>query len=67
LAALTYVDLNPVRAGLVGDAVEYPWSSARAHLEGSDKLRLLDDWEWNECGLQADWAATLRTGPSARR
>jgi len=64
LAALAYVDLNPVRAGLVGDPVEYPWSSARAHLEGNDQLRLLDDWEWGECGLQAEWAATLRTGPS---
>lgn len=64
LASLAYVDVNPVRAGLVGDAAQYPWSSARAHLEGSDPLRLLDDWEWIECGLQADWAATLRTGPS---
>ena len=32
--ALLYVDLNPVRAGLVGRAEEYPWSSARAHAEG---------------------------------
>ena len=30
LAALAYVDVNPVRAGLVGDAAQYPWSSARA-------------------------------------
>ncbi len=34
--ALLYVDLNPVRAGLVGRAQEYPWSSARAHTEGAD-------------------------------
>ena len=32
--ALLYGDLNPVRAGLVGRAEEYPWSSARAHLDG---------------------------------
>ena len=64
LAALAYVDLNPVRAGLVGDAAEYPWSSAHAHLEGSDRLGLLDDWEWSEYRLQADWSATLRTGAS---
>ena len=62
LATLAYVDLNPVRAGLVGEPAEYPWSSARAHLEGSDELRLLDDWEWSEYGLREQWAATLRAG-----
>ena len=29
--ALRYVELNPVRAGLVQDATQYPWSSAAAH------------------------------------
>ena len=32
-----YVDIKPVRAGLVGGAAEYPWSSARAQFEGSDE------------------------------
>lgn len=36
LAAARYVELNPVRAGLVQRAEEYPWSSARAHLAGRD-------------------------------
>ena len=36
LRALLYVDLNPLRAGLVGRAEEYPWSSARVHSEGAD-------------------------------
>ena len=31
-AALRYVELNPVRAGLVARAEEWPWSSARHHL-----------------------------------
>ena len=31
LAALQYVDLNPVRAGLVESACEWEWSSARGH------------------------------------
>ena len=31
---LRYVALNPVRAGLVARAIDWPWSSARAHLEG---------------------------------
>jgi putative transposase len=36
LAAARYVELNPVRAGLVARAEDYPWSSARAHLLGRD-------------------------------
>lgn len=28
-----YVGMNPVRAGLVSRAVDWPWSSVRAHLE----------------------------------
>jgi len=34
--AIRYVTLNPVRAGLVKRAEEWPWSSARAHLAGHD-------------------------------
>jgi putative transposase len=36
LAATRYVELNPVRAGLVKDPAAYPWSSAAAHLAGRD-------------------------------
>ena len=38
LAALRYMELNPVRAGLAGSPGEYRWSSARAHLKGKDDL-----------------------------
>ena len=31
-----YVGLNPVRAGLVARAADWPWSSVRAHLAGKD-------------------------------
>jgi putative transposase len=34
LAAVRYVELNPVRAGLVVHAWDYGWSSARAHVLG---------------------------------
>jgi putative transposase len=39
LACMVYIDLNPVRAGLVGDPGGYPWSS-HAHYVGlrNDKL-----------------------------
>lgn len=39
LAAVRYVERNPVRAALVRRAWRYPWSSAAAHVEGrSDVL-----------------------------
>jgi putative transposase len=39
LACMVYIDLNPVRAGLVADAADYPWSSY-LHYAGrkADKL-----------------------------
>jgi len=38
-AAVRYIELNPVRAGLVKKAEDYPWSSAKAHvLKTEDKL-----------------------------
>lgn len=51
-AALRYVELNPVRAGLCEDPADWQWSSARAHLSGSpDRIlsagpihELIGDW-----------------------
>ena len=38
-AAMRYVELNPVRAGLVSQARDWPWSSARANIgEVADDL-----------------------------
>ena len=36
LTAARYVELNPVRAGLIGAPSRYRWSSARAHVRGKD-------------------------------
>jgi len=52
LAAVRYVELNPVRAGLAERAWRYPWSSAGAHIRGKDDilvkvkpmLRRVADW-----------------------
>jgi putative transposase len=52
LAAARYVELNPVRAGLVACAEDWLWSSARAHLSGRDDqlikvaplLAMVPDW-----------------------
>jgi putative transposase len=52
LTAARYVELNPVRAGLVSTPRRYRWSSAAAHMRGKDDalvrvaplLRLAPDW-----------------------
>ena len=38
LAAVRYVELNPVRAGMVKNPGEYLWSSADAHLKKQDDI-----------------------------
>jgi len=52
LAAARYIEMNPVRAGLVDRPGDYPWSSAAAHILGREDrlfkvaplLELIDDW-----------------------
>ena len=46
--ALAYVDLNPLRAGLVERAVDYKWSSASAHVTAGDSQEMLDIELWQE-------------------
>lgn len=36
MVAVRYVENNPVKAGLVANAADWRWSSARAHIDGSD-------------------------------
>jgi putative transposase len=36
LACARYIEFNPVRAGLVAQPEDWPWSSAAAHLAGRD-------------------------------
>jgi putative transposase len=51
--ATRYVELNPVRAGLVQQPWQYRWSSAAAHIAGRDDilvrvaplLKIFGDWE----------------------
>ena len=52
LAVARYVEMNPVAAGLVLHPGDYPWSSACAHLAGTDDqlakvaplLDMVDNW-----------------------
>ena len=41
LKAASYVELNPVKAGMVRHAWDYPWSSVHAHLLGKDDFGLI--------------------------
>jgi putative transposase len=44
-----YVENNPVKAGLVNDALDYKWSSARCHLLGAkDNLLRKSTWLAND-------------------
>ncbi|MBZ5585799.1 MAG: transposase [Acidobacteriia bacterium] len=60
--ALRYVELNPVRAGLVADPAEWPWSSAGAHLKDRDDARLIDLSAWREQWSPASWREALDLG-----
>jgi putative transposase len=69
LAAVRYVELNPVRARLVPRPQAWRWSSARAHLRGrNDRLTAaspltekVGDWRaFQRGGLDEELAETLR-------
>jgi putative transposase len=57
LAAARYVERNPVRAGLVDCAWDYPWSSARAHI-GAEADRLVST-RWPQGDLREHWRGLL--------
>ena len=52
------MELNPVKAGMVGSAAEYPWSSARFHLGLVAKDVLVKDK--NLLGLVENWEGYLQ-------
>ncbi len=58
LAAVAYVELNPVRANMCANAWDYRWSSARFHvgLRKSDALVRYRDL----LGMESRWRAHLR-------
>ena len=69
LATVRYVESNPVAAGLCRHPGEWPWSSARAHLESTDDILvivkpMLDriaDWEaYLSSSTRSDRAESIR-------
>jgi putative transposase len=62
---MRYVELNPVRAGMVARAQEYDWSSARAHAMGDRSgqgMELVTFTDWDRCWTAGEWAAILESG-----
>ncbi len=67
-AAIRYVERNPVRAGMVGRAEDYPWSSASSHCGVRADPVLTRERFWVEAfaGI-GDWAAWLACGDDERK
>ena len=64
LNAVRYVELNPVRAGLVARAQDYRWSSAPAHCGMRQDLLLSDGLRFSVFASIGDWSAWLARGLS---
>ncbi len=60
-AAVRYVEMNPVRSGIVPAPHDYPWSSAKAHMMGVHDPILSDRCFLTE--TVKDWARYLGTDP----
>ena len=58
LAAVRYVERNPVRAGMISRAEDYPWSSARFHC-GLTATDVLLDPTWPGAESVEGWAEWL--------
>jgi len=63
--ALRYVELNPVRAGMVPEAREWPWSSARAHCGIGAPAAGLEMERWRESWTAMEWGKYLADRESA--
>ena len=57
--ALRYIERNPVQAGMIDDAVDWRWSSARAHAIGEDPERFLSMAAWRDIYHPSDWQVEL--------
>ena len=60
--ARRYVELNPVRAGMVAQAEAWPWSSAAAHCGTADPDACLDMSMWRRAWSETSWQQFLQQG-----
>jgi putative transposase len=65
-AAIRYVELNPVRAGMVDIAEDYAWSSAPGHCGLCEDNILSTDQIWKQTVSQVDdWSTWLSGGENS--
>ncbi len=75
LAAVRYVERNPLRARLVSQTWDWPWSSASAHIAGADDglvsvgpmLTMISDWKRYLQDADEESAARFRRHESTGR
>jgi putative transposase len=65
--AIKYVERNPVRAGIVERAEDYPWSSARAHVLGTDDDLLAPRYRELGKGWAISWGEFLAIEPDGEK
>jgi putative transposase len=68
LTVLRYIEANPTRAGMVGRAGDYRWSSFAAHGLGRaddllDAVAAYDDLAATPAGRQRRWSAFVHQAP----
>jgi putative transposase len=63
---LAYVELNPVRAGMVSQAAEHVWSSARAHLGAERYPEWLDPRPFSARYTPEEWRCVLHVPLTAQ-
>lgn len=62
-AAIRYVELNPIRAGMVRRAEQYPWSSAAGHCGATHDPVITTAESWTRrCRAIGDWSHWLASG-----
>lgn len=62
--ALRYVELNPVRAGMVDNPERWPWSSAAAHCGFASPDQILEMERWSKRWSADEWRCYLAEAES---
>ena len=61
-AVLAYIERNLVRAGLVAQCQNWPWSSASTHLDRPGKAAWIGLGIWKQNWTAAQWSIALQEG-----